>query len=92
MGAAHQLNKLIPHLAQICTPFRPGLKKFVYTPDMQLALTRLKQAVMHVTQNKFFDSRADTRINATLVRKVWGLCWNNVKIVLLCQLLSRQDF
>ena len=65
MGAAHQLIKFFPHLAQICTPFRPGLKtseKFVWTPEMQLALTRLKRAVMHVTQNKFFDSRAETRI------------------------------
>ncbi len=77
MGAAHQLNKLIPNLAQICTLFRPGLKtseKFIWTPEMQSALTNLKKAVMHVTQNKFFDARADTRITCDASKDGLGPC------------------
>ena len=35
-----------------------------WTPDMQSALTRLKNAAIQVTQNKFFDALADTRITS----------------------------
>ncbi len=75
MGAAHQLNKFIPNLAQLCTPFRPSLKstsKFTWTPDMQQALDRLKRAVMHVVQNKFFDTHADTRITCDASKEGLG--------------------
>ena len=54
MGAANQLNKFFPHLAQHCTPFRPGLKvnnNFSWTPEKQATFERLKRAAVHVSQN-----------------------------------------
>ena len=75
MGAVHRLNKFIPNLAQLCTPFRPSLKsteKLTWTPHIQKALDRLKQAVLNVVQNKFFDTHADTRITCDASKEGLG--------------------
>ncbi len=65
MGSAHQLTKLIPNLAQICTPFRPLLKsktKFTWAIEQDKALNRLKKEIEKVSQNAHFDVNAKTRV------------------------------
>ncbi len=65
MGSAHQLNKFIPNLAQICHPFRTLLKqteKFSWTTEHDVALHHLKLAVGKIAKNSHFNARAETRV------------------------------
>ncbi len=65
MGSAHQVNKFVPNLAQLCTPFRELLKqdeKFIWTPRHDEALEQLKIATGKIAKNSHFDTNAKTRL------------------------------
>ena len=65
LGSAHQLNKFLPNVANLCAPFRDLLKKdqrFQWTAQHDTAFAALKQAVRHVSETAHFDPYASTRI------------------------------
>ena len=65
MGSAHQLNKFVPNLAQLCSPFRTLLQhkeKFKWEPSHDVGIERVKQAMAKMAQNSHFRSHAETRV------------------------------
>ncbi len=75
MGAAHQLNRYIKGLAQICHPFRTILsieKKYEWTEEHEKPFKILKSEIEKITKNAHFDNLANSGITCDASRDGLG--------------------
>ena len=79
MGAAHQLNKYIKNLAQICHPLRSILKKvhtkeskFIWTEEHEQAFEKLKNEIKKIVENSHFRNDTKTRVTGDASREGLG--------------------
>jgi len=60
LGATQYLSRFIPHMASVAAPLWDLVKKsseFVWSPEHQAAVDKIKQAVAAPTSLKYFDSK-----------------------------------
>ena len=67
MGLVHHLNKIIPNLAQLCTPLRPLLSSsskfhYVWEQKHEEAFKTILTAVQNITENRHFVNNRETII------------------------------
>ncbi|KAK3703408.1 hypothetical protein QZH41_003904 [Actinostola sp. cb2023] len=60
LGATQYLSRFIPHMASVAAPLWDLVKKsseFVWSPEHQAAVDKIKQAIAAPTSLKYFDSK-----------------------------------
>ena len=60
LGSVHYIGKLITHLAQLCHPLRPLLKKsikFIWTEDHTKHFQLIKEKIANSTENSHYNQK-----------------------------------
>ena len=65
LGSVHYIGKFIPHLAQLCHPLRPLLKKsvkFIWTDEHTKHFNLNKEKIANSTENSHYNPKLDVRV------------------------------
>ena len=75
LGLVLYIGKLIPHLAQLCHPFRPLLKKstkFIWTNEHTKHFILIKEKIAASTENSHYKPKLDIRVKCDALRSGFG--------------------
>ena len=75
LGSVHYIGKFIPHLAQLCHPFRPLLKKstkFSRTEEHNKHFHLIKEKIAASTENSHYNPKSDVRVKCDALRSGLG--------------------
>ena len=75
LGSVHYIGKFIPHLAQLCHPLRPLLKKsakFIWTAEHTKHFNLIKQKIANSTENSHYNPKLDVRVKCDASRSGLG--------------------
>ena len=75
LGSVHYIGKFIPHLAQLCHPLRPLLKKsvkFVWTDEHTKHFNLIKEKIANSTENSHYNPKLDVRVKCNASRSGLG--------------------
>ena len=75
LGSVHYIGKFIPHLAQLCHPLRPLLKKsvkFVWTDEHTKHFNLIKEKIANSTENRHYNPKLDGRVKCDASRSGLG--------------------
>ena len=75
LGSVHYIGKFIPHLAQLCHPLRPLLKKsvkFIGTEDHTKHFNLIKEKIANSTENSHYNPKLDVRVKCDASRTGLG--------------------
>ena len=75
LGTVHYIGKFIPHLAQLCHPLRPLLKKsvkFVWTDEHTKHFNLIKEKIANSTENSHYNPKLDVRVKCDASRSGLG--------------------
>ena len=64
-GSVHYIGKFIPHLAQLCHPLRPLLRKsakFIWTAEHTKHFNLIKEKIANSTENSHYNTKLDVRV------------------------------
>ena len=95
LGSVHYIGKFIPHLAQLCHPLRPLLKKstkFIWTEDYNKHFHLIKEKVAASTENSHYDPKLDVRVKCDASRSGLGAALEKTHLKAGNQKHSRHDF
>ena len=71
LGSVHYISKFIPHLAQLCHPLRPLLKKtvnFVWTEEHTKYFNNTEEKIAASTENSHYYPKLDVRVKCDAFR------------------------
>ena len=68
LGSVHYIGKFIPHLAQLCHPLRPLLKKICEIRHFDL----IKEKIANSTENSHYNPKLDVRVKCDASRSGLG--------------------
>ena len=71
LGPVHYIGKFIPHLAQLCHPLRPLLKKsvkFFWTEEHTKHFNLIKEKIANSTENSHYNQKFDVRVKCDAYR------------------------
>ena len=71
LGSVHYIGKFIPHLAQLCHPHRPLLKKsvkFTWTDEHTKHFNQIKEKIANSTENSHYNPKLDVRVKCDASR------------------------
>ena len=74
-GSVHYIGKFIPHLAQLCHPLRPLLKKsvkFIWTDEHTKYFNLIKEKIANSTENSHYNPKLDVRVKCDASRSGLG--------------------
>ena len=69
LGSGHYIGKLKPHLAQLCYPLRPLLKKstkFFWTEEHNKHFHLIKENIVASTENSHYNPKIDVRVKCDI--------------------------
>ena len=75
LGSVHYIGKFIPHLAQLCHPLRPLLKKsvkFIWTDEHTKHFNQIKEKIANSTENSHYNPKLDVRVKCDASRSGLG--------------------
>ena len=75
LGSVHYIGKFIPHLAQLCHPLRPLLKKsvkFIWTEEHTKHFNLIKEKIANSTENSHYNPKLDVRVKCDASRSRLG--------------------
>ena len=89
LGSVHYIGKFIPHLAQLCHPLRPLLKKsvkFIWTEEHTKHFNLIKEKIANSTENSHYNPKLDVRVKCDASRSRLGAaleqntseCWKSI--------------
>ena len=79
-GSKNQYIKFVPNLASLGSPLRPLLNKksiFQWNDDHKEAFEKIKEEIIHLTENTHFDVKSNTRVKTDASHNGWGPPLNN---------------
>ena len=75
LGSVHYIGKFIPHLAQLCHPLKPLLKKsvkFIWTDEHTKHFNLIKEKIANSTENSHYNPKLDVRVKCDASRSGLG--------------------
>ena len=75
LGSVHYIGKFITHLAQLCHPLRPLLKKsvkFIWTDEHTKHFNLIKEKIANSTENSHYNPKLDVRVKCDASRSRLG--------------------
>ena len=75
LGSVHYIGKFIQHLAQLCHPLRPLLKKsvkFIWTKEHTKHFNLIKEKIANSTENSHYNPKLDVRVKYDASRSGLG--------------------
>ena len=75
LGSVNYIGEFIPHLAQLCHPLRPLLKKstkFIWTDEHKKHSNLLKEKIAASTENSHYNPKLDVRVKCDASRSGSG--------------------
>ena len=75
LGSVPYIGKFIPHLAQLCHPLRPLLKKsvkFIWTDEHTKHFNQIKEKIANSTENSHYNPKLDVRVKCDASRSGLG--------------------
>ena len=75
LGSVHYIGKFISHLAQLCHPLRPLLKKsvkFIWTDEHTKHFNQIKEKIANSTENSHYNPKLDVRVKCDASRSGLG--------------------
>ena len=71
LGSVHYFGKFIPHLAQLCYPLRPLLKKsskFLWTEEHTKHFNSIKEKIANSTEKSHYNPKLNVRVKCDASR------------------------
>ena len=75
LASVHYIGKFIPHLAKLCHPLRPLLKKsvkFIWTDEHTKHFNLIKEKIANSTENSHYNPNLDVRVKCDASRSGLG--------------------
>ena len=75
LGSVHYIGKFIPHLAQLCLPLRPLLKKSAkldWTAEHTKHFNFIKEKIANSTENRHYNPKLEVRVKCDSSRSGLG--------------------